>query len=329
MLKRVVKGLAFILLVLCGIWVANLSAFAPSRDGRPTILAHRGVHQNFDREGLTNDTCTATRILPPVVPEIENTLPSMEAAFEAGAGIVEIDVHPTTDGHFAVFHDWTLDCRTEGEGRTRDHDLAYLKTLDVGYGYTFDGGKTFPLRGQGVGMMPSLDEVLTAFPDKRFLVNFKSNDPEEGRLFAEFLREHADLAPGVWAVAGGDHPVEEAIRSTPGLHGASRASMKSCLLPYLGIGWSGYIPGACRNTILMIPMNYALYLWGWPNRFLARMENVGTEVVMRGPHGTGVSEGIDTVEQAQSVPDGFDGVVWTNEIRRIAPILLERKTAER
>ena len=36
----------------------------------------------------------------------------MRAAFAAGADIVEFDVHPTSDGQFAVFHDWTLDCRT-------------------------------------------------------------------------------------------------------------------------------------------------------------------------------------------------------------------------
>ena len=58
---------------------------------------------------------------------LENTLPSMRAAFEAGADIVEFDIHPTTDGHFAVFHDWTVDCRTEGRGVTREHTLAAVE----------------------------------------------------------------------------------------------------------------------------------------------------------------------------------------------------------
>jgi hypothetical protein len=31
-----------------------------------------------------------------------------------------------------------------------------------------DGGKTFPFRGKGIGVMPSLDEVLQAFPDRSF-----------------------------------------------------------------------------------------------------------------------------------------------------------------
>ncbi len=77
---------------------------------------------------------------------LENTIRSMRAGFEAGADIVEIDVHHTTDNEFAVFHDWTLDCRTNGHGVTRGHTMAELKRFDIGYGYTSDSGKTFPFR---------------------------------------------------------------------------------------------------------------------------------------------------------------------------------------
>ncbi len=59
-------------------------------------------------------------MLPPTHGYLENTIASMQASFEAGADIVELDVHPTTDGRFAVFHDWTLDCRTDGHGVTRE-----------------------------------------------------------------------------------------------------------------------------------------------------------------------------------------------------------------
>ena len=77
---------------------------------------------------------TALRIYPPTHTYIENTISSMQAAFDAGAQIVEIDIHPTIDGQFAVFHDWMLDCRTNGKGRTRDFAMADLKKLDLGYG---------------------------------------------------------------------------------------------------------------------------------------------------------------------------------------------------
>ncbi len=116
----------------------------PHGDGHIKLLAHRGVHQTFSHAGLKNDTCTAERINPPTHDFIENTLPSMEAAFAAGADVVELDVHLTPEKTFAVMHDWTVDCRTEGKGVTEELGIAYLKTLDLGYGYTADGGKTFP-----------------------------------------------------------------------------------------------------------------------------------------------------------------------------------------
>jgi glycerophosphoryl diester phosphodiesterase len=86
-------------------------------------------------------------MLPPTHGYLENTNPSMDASFRAGADIVEFDIHPTTDGKLAVFHDWTVDCRTDGKGVTREHSLAELKRLDIGHGHTADGGKTFPFRG--------------------------------------------------------------------------------------------------------------------------------------------------------------------------------------
>ncbi|MCC3377780.1 glycerophosphodiester phosphodiesterase family protein, partial [Cohnella sp. REN36] len=88
------------------------------------LLAHRGLAQTFSIEGVTNDTCTAERIYKPEHPYIENTIPSMEAAFRAGADIVEFDIRPTKDGQFAVFHDWTLDCRTNGKGEPKNYTMA-------------------------------------------------------------------------------------------------------------------------------------------------------------------------------------------------------------
>src|SRR3954451_6364224 len=142
-MKRFFRAAPVVLLLFAAFcFFNNTNLFAPGRAERPPLLAHRGLAQTFDIAGVDNDTCTASRIHPPEHPYLENTLASMEAAFRAGADIVELDIHPTTDGHFAVFHDWTLDCRTDGKGVTRQHALADLKALDVGYGYTADGGPT-------------------------------------------------------------------------------------------------------------------------------------------------------------------------------------------
>jgi glycerophosphoryl diester phosphodiesterase len=312
-------------LVLAFVYLNNTSLLATPPQGRPTLLAHRGLHQTFPADGLKGDTCTATRIFPPEHDHLENTLASMQAAFDAGADIVELDIHPTADGHFAVLHDWTLDCRTNGKGVTRERTLAELKALDIGYGYTADGGKTWPFRGKGIGLMPSLDEVLAAFSDKRLLIDIKSNEPADGEKLADRL---AKLSPQQLArtmVYGGDRPVAALRAHLPQLKTMSRASVRSCLMGYVGVGWTGWVPAACRGGLLLVPVNVAPWLWGWPSRFLARMEAAGTEVLAAGPWDGGFSRGIDDAATFSALPQGYAGGIWTNRIDRIAPLVNARR----
>lgn len=316
------------LLVLAGvIYLFNASwRAAPPADPQIALIAHRGVHQTFHREGLENDTCTAERIYPPEHGYIENTIASMQAAFAAGADIVELDVHPTTDDQFAVLHDWTVDCRTEGSGETRSHDMAYLKTLDVGYGYTADGGRSFPLRGTGIGQMPELKEVLSAMPDRQFLVNFKSRETREGDMLAALVEAHPEWRHAVWGAYGGDEPTYRAAGLIEGLAVWSRRGLIDCLLQYEGLGWTGYMPTACRDTKVMVPINVAPFLWGWPNLFLERIRNAGSQVILLGPYEAGDpgTAGIDAPEVLAQVPEAFEGYIWTNRIETIGPALKAR-----
>ncbi|WP_072391566.1 glycerophosphodiester phosphodiesterase family protein [Hyphomicrobium sp. CS1GBMeth3] len=314
--------LAAVALFAVGVFLFNTNLLAPAAGGRPTLLAHRGLAQTFPPEGIENDTCTATRIRTPEHEFLENTIASMRGAFAAGADIVEFDVHPTSDGHFAVFHDWTLDCRTNGRGVTREKSLAELKALDIGYGYTSDGGVTFPFRGTGVGLMPSLDEVLEAFPDKRFLINVKSRDADEGRKLAARLGQLSDDQRARLAVYGGNEPVKALRTALPDVRAMSRESFKSCLLTYIGVGWTSVVPAACHNTVLLVPVNYAWALWGWPNRFVARMREAGTEVYVIGPYtGGDFTTGVDTAVDVAQLPSGYSGGIWTNRIHAIAPLV--------
>jgi glycerophosphoryl diester phosphodiesterase len=318
------KFLRYLLVAIVGFagfaWLNNTLIFSTPRSGKPVLLAHRGLHQTFTREGLDGETCTASRIYPPEHEFIENTLPSMEAAFAAGADVVEFDVHPTTDGKFAVFHDWSLECRTEGKGRTRDHAMTELKLLDVGHGYTADGGKTFPLRGKGVGMMPTFDEVLARFPGKRFLINVKSNDPEEGEKLAAYLATLSPEQRQSLAVYGGTLPVEAVKAKLHDVVIGSKKSLKDCILRYAALGWTGHVPDACRKGLMFIPLNFAPWMWGWPDKFLARMHDAGVQVYVLGPHSGGdYSTGVDDVDLLADLPVGFTGGIWTNRIDRIGP----------
>ncbi|MBB3353624.1 glycerophosphoryl diester phosphodiesterase [Rhizobium sp. BK049] len=274
---------AAIALAAAAIYLNNTSRIAEHRPGKPVLLAHRGIAQRFDENDLKNDTCTASRMLPPKHDYLENTIASMQAGFVAGADVVEMDVHPTTDGEFAVFHDWTLDCRTDGHGVTRKQSMAEMRRLDIGYGYTADGGKTFPFRGQGIGMMPTLAQVLSTFPDRRFLINIKSRDPSEGEKLAAVLNALPAAQRAGIIVYGGDEPIDVLGRLAPDIKTASRKSLKGCLFGYIGYGWTGLPPEACKHRMMLVPINIAPWLWGWPDRFLNRMQDAGTEFSCSAP----------------------------------------------
>lgn len=304
--------------ILTVVYFLNASWFAPVPKGTAQLLAHRGIHQTFKREGVTRDSCTAKQINRPTNPYLENTLPSMAASFAAGATIIELDVHPTTDGEFAVFHDWGLECRTNGKGVTRQKSLVYLKTLDVGYGYTADAGKTFPFRGDGVGMMPSLNEVLSAFPGKTFLINVKSRDPNESERLIAYLVDHGfPIDQRLWVFAEG--PAYRRLRElAPLARLDSKQSLKSCTALYLAVGWTGHVPASCRNGSIAVPTNLRMVFWGWPNRFLTRMRNAGVNIMLLGPVGSD-ELGITDVDQLGAIPLGFSGTIMTDQIEVIGP----------
>lgn len=300
-------------------WLAR-----PASD--PQLLAHRGVHQMFSQEGLTRESCTAERSLPSGHTFIENTLPSIAAAFDAGADIVEIDITATADGAFAVFHDWTLDCRTDGSGPVRQHTMDELRGLDVGFGYTSDGGETFPLRGSGVGLMPSLEDVLTAFPERRFLIDIKSNDPAEADRLLDYLAGIPGLDTARLSFYGGWRPIERLRELQPALRASSVSDWKRCGQHYLLIGWSGHVPRTCANLMLVVPTDYGFVLWGWPNRFLQRMQSVGTEVYAGGDANFSVNsvDGLNDPRQLRRLPEPWAGGVYTDRIELIGPIVGQR-----
>lgn len=321
-LVRGLAGLAGLAVAALLLFAGNQSRWvAPPDAKKPFLLAHRGVHQTFDVKELDNDTCTAGRIHAPTHGLIENTIPSMRAAFEAGADMVEFDLHPTRDGSFAVFHDWTLDCRTDGRGVVREHTLAQLQALDVGHGYTADGGRSFPLRGQGVGLMPSLAQVLQAFPGRRFLIHVKSRDPAEGRLLAGHLAALDAAQRGRLVVYGSDEPVGALKQALPEIRVAARGALVQCLLRYAALGWSGHVPEACRGGLMLVPVDVAPWLWGWPHRLQKRLEGVGTQLVVTGPRAGGFSSGIDGEEALARLPADYRGGLWTNRIERVGPAL--------
>lgn len=318
-------ALIIILALIAIIWAINTSLFAPTPKGEARIISHRGVYHLYDkRAAFGRDTCTARYIRPPSHEIFENTPESMQRAKALGADMVEIDVAPTKDGQMVLFHDWTVDCRTNGKGDTRDLTLAELKALDIGYGYSPDGGKTWPLRGKGVGKMPTVQEGLAALPDTPILFNFKSKSPNEAdQLFALLKASGRDSAALGDAFYGGERPVKRMRQLLPKNWSFDlQREAKACTFDYMKYGWTGIVPESCRGSVLAVPVNYKWAFWDWPNRLIARMESVGARVIVFGPYEKGKSnEGIGSVEQLRSIPDDFNGWIWVEDIEAVAPAL--------
>ncbi len=265
------------MLIVSSLWFGNTSLFSSGRtDAAPKLIAHRGVHHVYAGDQRSNDTCRAASVEPVTHTFVENTLASMHAAFDVGADVVELDVHLTLDDVFAVFHDWRLPCQTDGEGVTEERLFTYLKTLDVAYNISSDG-ETYPLRGQGVGMMPSLVEVFSAELKGSLLINFKSRRPREGEVLAErFFQQEAGQQ--IFGVYGGGAPTRAALNAMPGLRGFDREHLKTCLMDLCS--WVGDV--TCASELLgsshcrpheywaslvgvAIPV-YSAYARGWHRR---------------------------------------------------------------
>jgi glycerophosphoryl diester phosphodiesterase len=136
---------------------------------RPRLFAHRG----------------GSLIAP------ENTLLSFREGLEAGATHLELDVHATADGHVVVLHDETVDRTTDGSGLVRQLSLAALKALDAGARFEpREGGS--PMRGAGI-TVPTLSEVLEAFPDALFNIEIKQREPEIEQAVLDLLASHDAL----------------------------------------------------------------------------------------------------------------------------------------
>ena len=131
----------------------------------------------------------------------ENTITAVQIAQEPGieAEIMEIDVQRSADGVLVVIHDHSVDrvtgagvgCEAEQDTETEtfgsehvaDLTVEELQELDAGFCFEdLDGGT--PFRDAGV-IIPTLAEMLAAFPGQRFVVESKDHADEAAQLLLD------------------------------------------------------------------------------------------------------------------------------------------------
>ncbi|CAB1084465.1 Glycerophosphoryl diester phosphodiesterase (EC [Olavius algarvensis Delta 1 endosymbiont] len=129
----------------------------------PWIIGHRGYHAKYP----------------------ENTPASFEAAIQAGATMIELDVMLSRDRKMVVIHDATLERTTNGKGSVSDFTLAELKQLDAGS--WFD-------RQLADQQIPELGEVLDMVNGRAYInIEMKSNAYESNHPPDAIENQVADL----------------------------------------------------------------------------------------------------------------------------------------
>jgi glycerophosphoryl diester phosphodiesterase len=219
-----------------------------------------------------------------------------------------------------VFGDATLDCRTNGKGEVRERTLAQLKRLDVGYGYTANGGRTYPLRGLGPDTIPSAAEAIKALPITSILFNFASDDPAAAdRLVEELRAAGRDVDKRGDAFVGASAPIERIRRAYPRAWAWTTKQAARCTRDYLHYGWLTIVPESCHNGTVIVPLDRQWLYAGWPNRLLARMARVGARVVITASYRGGEPRGLTLPEQLGKIPSSFNGYILVDDLWTIGP----------
>jgi glycerophosphoryl diester phosphodiesterase len=148
----------------------------------------------------------------------ENTLGAFQAAVDAGADILETDVHLSKDGVVVVAHDPDLTRVAQRPGLVSDFTHKDLAAMDLGFGAGF----------------ATLEGLLSAFPDARFNIDVKTRSAVEP--FADVIR--ALNAEDRILATSFDEPTREAvIRSLPNISSSASQQMvvRARLWTWLGL----------------------------------------------------------------------------------------------
>ena len=203
-----------------------------------------------------------------------DTLYGFKTALPKGVDVLELDIHLTADGQVVALHDTTVDRTTNGSGTVEQMTLEQIKALDAAYWFVPGVGTShsgaaadYAFRGIATGerpppdgfepndfKIPTLDEILTVFPDTLINIELKQSN-STGRFemaVADLLRKHGRVND-VIVVSFLDHSLEVFKALAPDVHTAT-ATVQA------GLFWGssqGPLPGAPnpRHVALQVPMN--------------------------------------------------------------------------
>ncbi len=139
----------------------------------------------------------------------ENTIVAMERSMAAGADVLDADLWMSSDGVIVARHDRELSITTDGSGYIDAHTWDDLQQLDAAARW----------RGAPIDepvTIPSLLEILEAFPDVLVSLEIKQTKPSMAEALCRVLRE-TDSVERVYLSANDDSAVYEAEKACPGV----------------------------------------------------------------------------------------------------------------
>ena len=115
----------------------------------------------------------------------QDTMESFGAGFEEGADAAGITVQLSSDGELMVISSEVLEKVSNGSGPVKSHSAAVIKSFDAAYRFTIDG--EFTIRGKGYRFI-TLDELLAAFPEKKFSIVLMHKDDKLVNKYAAVVK---------------------------------------------------------------------------------------------------------------------------------------------
>lgn len=274
-LRRLLTSVV-ILAAMVAIWAWATWPRAGRLQTRPLVIAHQGG------EGLRPS----------------NTLAAFENAVAMGVDLLEMDIHASADSVLVVIHDDSVDRTTNGSGRVKDLTLAEIKALDAGDYWTTDGGQTYPFRGQGI-TIPTLEEVLQAFPGQRMNIEIKQAEPPIGTLFCDLLRQY-DMTDRVLVASFNQSAMDDFRAVCPGVAtSATEAEVRTFFYYHLALGTVFYRPPVGISAVQVPEERSGFHIL--TDRFVRGAHSKGLEV-----HAWTINE---TAAMQRVLDSGVDGVI--------------------
>lgn len=227
----------------------------------------------------------------------ENTLIAFHLGLEMGAPYIELDLWMSRDRHLVVIHDGTVDRTTDGSGSVKEMTLQEIQELDAGYRFYSEGEEPYPFRDKGISI-PTLEEVLMAFPQAMLNIEVKDDDPAMEAVLEKVLMHHMALDRVLLASERGAilHRLRDRLGDRVATGSSREEGMR--LAQWIAIGRRGeiHLPGQALQI---------------PDRLCGR--DYITPELVEAAHGHGLEVHVWTVnepEQMSSLIDmGVDGIM--------------------